>query len=174
MSDAYLGEIRLLPYTFAPDQWASCDGQILPISRWSALFSVIGTMYGGDGRVTFQLPNLNGRLAMGAGQGPDLSPRYVGEEVGEAAVKLEVEQLPPHVHLVQGTPFPANDHGPGEHNVLAKSVDGNAYGPFEQQLVPMAAQGVGATGGGEPHDNLMPSLGVRYCIALAGVFPPRP
>jgi microcystin-dependent protein len=175
MPTPFVGEIRLFPFGYAPPGWAPCAGQLLPIrGSNTALFAIIGNRYGGNGKNTFALPDLSGRVAMGAGDGPGLTPRYVGEDAGEDVVKLEVEQLAPHTHMVQGSPFPAQETGPTPSGVPARSVDGNAYGPFEESMTEMAPQVVGSQGGGDAHPNLMPSLGMTYCIALVGTFPRRP
>jgi microcystin-dependent protein len=161
---------------FAPHQWASCDGQILPISQNTALFSLLGTTYGGNGQSTFALPNFQGSAAMGAGQGGGLSDRTLGETGGEQAVNLQLSQMPQHTHGVQagaggargGSNTPAN-------NFLGSGVAGSdrIYAPSGSNST-MNPQAVSVAGGNIPHNNMPPFLCVFFIIAMAGIFPARP
>lgn len=177
MADPFVAEIRILPYTFAPRGWATCDGQLMPISQNTALFSLLGTYYGGDGKTTFALPNLQGSAAMGAGQGPGLSQHDLGETGGSATVTLTVGELPSHSHTMQAfdnSLAKANTSTPGNTVVFARANNANPYQPTtNQQLVSMSPQAVAITGQSMPHNNMQPYLVTRFCIALQGVYPPR-
>ncbi|HEV6968242.1 phage tail protein [Roseateles sp.] len=171
MSEPFIAEIRVLPFNFAPTGWATCDGQLIPISQNTALFALLGTTYGGDGRVTFALPNLGGRMAMGFGQGPGLSPRELGESVGQASVTLTDSQVPTHVHGLMGgssglAASPANA-------VMAPPANGASVYRAPGALAPMAAESLSQTGGGAAHENRQPVQGLNFCIALQGIFPAR-
>jgi microcystin-dependent protein len=172
MADPFIAEIRIFGFNFAPRNWAFCDGQLLPIAQNTALFSLLGTYFGGNGVSTFALPNLQGRAAMSHGQGPGLSPRFLGESGGAAAVTLTSAQLPSHTHAVNvasgagGQADRANARG----NVLGIPADAT-YAAGAQ--VAMGPTSVGFTGGGQPHNNMPPYLVMNFCIALQGVFPPR-
>ena len=163
--DPYLGEIRLMAFAFPPRGWALCDGQVLPINQNQALFSLLGTTYGGDGRVTFALPDLRGRVPVHLGSG-----RVLGERGGEAAHTLTLAELPSHAHTATGTSASATSAVAGPGVMLATSVGGAAYGA-PASLVPMATSAIGATGGGQGHPNLAPYLTLSLCIALQGIFP---
>lgn len=175
MSEAFIGEIRIFAGNFAPLGWAFCDGQLLPISQNTALFSLLGTTYGGNGTSTFALPDLRGAAPMASGQGPGLSSHELGESGGTTSVELLEQQLPPHSHDVrayqgrgQNAPTPSAGQAP------AASQGGEAYGPPVQAPTAMASSELTSTGGGQPHDNMMPSLGLTFIIALEGDFPARP
>jgi microcystin-dependent protein len=169
MSDAFVGEIRMVGWNFAARGWAFCDGQLLPIQQNTALFSLLGTTYGGDGRTTFGLPDLRGRMAMGHGGGPGLSPRVLGDAVGQPSHTLTTAEMPAHSHPLNaaaagttGTPGPAV--------ALASGV--RAYRSPPSNPVSMSA-GLTPTGGGQAHENRQPYLGVNFVIATQGIFPPR-
>jgi microcystin-dependent protein len=172
MSDPFLGEIRLLPYDFAPLGWALCDGSVLSIAQNTALFSLLGTTYGGDGRTTFALPDLRGRVAVSSGQGPGLSDHLLGQVGGDETVTLATDELPAHSHAVaahrtRGSHASPNGRVPGHSSsgtVYADASDGTQ----------MSAHTIAATGGGQPHDNLQPYLALNYCIATEGIYPSRP
>ncbi len=172
MSQPFVGEVRLFGFNFAPRGWALCRGQLLSISQNTALFSLIGTYYGGNGTSTFALPNLQGNIAVGQGQGIGLSNYTVGQIAGSATVTLLANQLPPHSHtLVAGTaattPTPAANayfgSAPRGRNAYATSSDGTR----------MAAASVATSGSSTPHNNMMPYLAMNYCISLQGIFPSR-
>jgi microcystin-dependent protein len=174
VSDAFVAEIRMFGFNFAPTGWALADGQLLPISQNTALFSLLGTTYGGDGKSTFALPNMQGNAAMHAGQGPGLSLRDLGEEGGSQTVTLLESEMPAHSHNVMSLGAPANRTNPIG-NTIARASAGNAYiPPAGAPVVQMATQTLPVAGGSLPHNNMMPYLTVNFCIALQGIFPPRP
>lgn len=178
MSEPFIGEIRLYPFNFAPRNWALCQGQLLAISQNTALFSLLGTNFGGDGRSSFGLPDLRGAVPAGAGQGPGLSAYSVGQTAGAATVTLNQSQMPSHNHTfnadtAEGTATASSNallakaaKGPRGEQVL-----GQVYSPNGPNV---AMAPLGASGGGQPHNNMQPYLTLNYCIALAGVFPIRP
>lgn len=171
MSEPFVGEIRMFAGTFAPQGWAFCDGQLLAISENDALFSLLGTIYGGDGQTTFGLPDLRGRLPVHAGSGPGLSPRNLGSNGGAESVTLTTNQLPSHTHAATGSGASGTDANPGG-NFLAGST---VVAPYVQETpdTPFAATAITATGGNQPHANLMPYLCVHFIIALFGIYPSR-
>jgi len=173
MSNPFVAEVRIFTGNFAPKGWALCDGQLLPISQNTALFSLLGTTYGGDGKSNFALPNLQGSAPMQAGQGPGLSLRDLGETAGEQTVTLLQTEMPAHTHTAMsvsaggGTNSPANAAwagggrgAPPIYTPLAANVD---MSPFATSIA----------GGNLPHNNMMPFLGLTFIIALQGVFPAR-
>lgn len=164
-----LGQIILFAGNFAPRGWAFCDGQLLPISSNSALFSILGTTYGGDGRTSFALPDLRGRVPMHAGSGPGLSPRSIGQKVGTENVTLTDEQIPSHSHELKASPLPPDSATPGNTVLGATQIYNSAVSP----LVDMNAGAVGSVGGSQAHNNMQPTLVTNYIIALQGVFPSR-
>jgi len=179
MSQPFVGEIRLFGGNFAPRNWALCNGQTINISQNQALFALIGTAFGGNGVSTFQLPNLQGRLPVGQGVGPSLSPRIVGQFAGEENVTLTQSTMPAHSHPLNASTVTANTAavGPGvlpgavpspEH--FYTIVDGTSPAPTPHTL---DAGSVAQYGGSTPHNNLMPTLCVSYIISLFGVFPAR-
>ena len=177
MANPFVAEIRIFPFNFAPTGWAFCDGQLLPISQNTALFSLVGTFYGGDGRTTFALPNMQGSAPMHAGagsQGPGLSSHSTGEAGGSDTVTLLQTHMPAHTHAQNAfnSPPPANAGSPAPTLALARSSGGSVY-TGAANLVTMSASGVTTAGGDQPHNNLMPYLTLNFCIALQGVFPPR-
>lgn len=169
MTDPFVGEIRALGFNFAPRGWAKCEGQLLPISQNTALFSLLGTMYGGNGQTTFGLPDLRGRVAMHSGQGPGLSDRVQGEASGSEAVTLITAQLPAHSHAIASTAGDQTTDRPGPSAGFAK---GGAYATAADATLE-TAMGTTAVGGSQPHPNLQPYLVLNYCIALQGIFPSR-
>ena len=172
MSEPFLAEIRLFPFTFAPRGWALCDGQVLPIAQNTALFSLLGTMYGGDGRSNFALPDFQGRAAMSPGQGAGLSLRTIGDSGGSETVTLTDSQMPMHSHSVAATSSAGQTQMPAG-AVPAMAADDTYGPPGTKRLVPMDAGNIGFTGGGQPHNNLQPFLVLNFAIALQGIFPSR-
>ena len=174
MANPFLGEIRIFPFGFAPAGWASCNGQLLAISQNTALFSLFGNTFGGDGRTTFGLPNLQGASPMHPGQGPGLSPYNLGQTGGSPNVTLLSAQLPPHPHTLQGDARPADLNAPSAQTALARSSPSIYKTPAGAATQPMAAQVLGGSGGSSgPHNNLMPYLTLNFCVALQGIYPTR-
>ncbi|MCW4385531.1 tail fiber protein [Salinibacterium sp. SYSU T00001] len=176
MADPFVAEIRIFPFNFAPKGWAFCNGQLIPISQNTALFSLLGTTYGGDGKSTFALPDLQGRIPLQAGQGAGLSDRWLGDTGGESAVALHQTELPPHRHTARALNDLGDTNGPASAawaSPRAGRVTEPSYGPASASVTSIPA-GLAPTGGGLPHNNLPPYLTLHYCIALQGVFPPRP
>jgi microcystin-dependent protein len=171
MADNFLAEIRVFPFNFAPVGWASCNGQILPISQNTALFSLLGTYYGGDGKSNFALPNLQGSIPVAYGQGVGLSPYSIGESGGEPTVSLLLSQMPAHTHSL----LTDNINGPDNNSPAnaALSFPVNMYSTQTSPVVQMAQQAISPVGGSQPHNNLMPYLTLNFCIALQGIYPAR-
>lgn len=170
MVDPYVGEIRVFGFNFAPRGWATCDGQLMPLSQNTALFALLGTMYGGDGKSTFALPDLESRAPMQWGQGPGLSDRIQGEPGGTDTVTLLESEMPQHQHAVSASNRPAEQTDPTGHALA------NATGQIYSQQAPdtaLSPSAMAVTGSSLPHQNRQPYLGMLYCIALQGVFPPR-
>jgi microcystin-dependent protein len=172
MADPFVAEIRIFPFNFAPKGWAWCDGQLLPISQNTALFSLLGTTYGGDGKSNFALPDLQGRAPMHPGQGPGLSLHDLGETGGSETVTLLESEIPAHSHALMASTSTANQPGPNSNNSLARTQGATPYGPATN-LVTMAPEALAPAGGDQPHNNLQPYLTYYFNIALQGVFPPR-
>ena len=171
MADPFVAEIRLFPFNFAPRGWAWCDGQLLPLSQNTALFSLLGTTYGGNGKSNFALPDLQGRGAMHPGQGPGLSLHDLGETGGSETVTLLESEMPGHSHAVRASVQDATDRTvAGQMPATGIGVGMFAPAPGNVSLNPAA---VTPGGGDQPHNNLMPYLTFYFCIALQGVFPPR-
>lgn len=171
MADPFVAEIRIFPFNFAPKGWAFCDGQLLPLSQNTALFSLLGTTYGGDGKSTFALPDLQGSAAMHPGQGQGLSLRDLGEIGGSETVTLLTSEMPFHNHSISMSVRPADNLNPGG---LALGTGNNAYVSPVANLVSAAPQDLTIAGGSLPHNNMQPYLTLNFCIALQGVFPARP
>lgn len=171
MSEPLIAEIRLFAGNFAPAGWAFCHGQLLPIRNNAALFSLIGTIYGGDGRTTFALPDLRGRTPIQAGQGMGLDDYPLGERGGVEQVTLTPEQMPNHSHALMATEAIAEPLTPASHT-LAMPEETAIYSPAEPTVV-MAKNTVAATGSGQSHENRQPYLAINYIIALQGIFPSR-
>ena len=170
--DPFVAEIRIFPFNFPPKGWAFCDGQILPISQNTALFSLLGTTYGGDGKSNFALPNMQGKAPMHPGQGPGLSLHDLGETGGSDTVTLLESEIPSHTHAVMAFPNPGNVNTGDPTVALARSRGGNAY-KTSGTSVQFSDQAIAPAGGDQPHNNLMPYLTLNLCIALQGVYPPR-
>jgi microcystin-dependent protein len=173
MSEPFIGQIVMFGGNFAPRNWALCDGQLLPISQNSALFSLLGTTYGGDGRTTFGLPDLRGRVAMHAGNGPGLSPRGLGQKGGSETQTLNVSQIPSHNHSAQCV-GPAGNSNDAVGNVWADDA-GVSSGTYSSgpPTATMSSAAIGNAGGSGPHNNVQPFQCVNYIIALFGTFPSR-
>jgi microcystin-dependent protein len=172
MSNPFVAEIRIFPFNFAPRGWAFCNGQLLPISQNTALFSLLGTTYGGNGQSNFALPNLQGSVPMHPGQGPGLSLHDLGEIGGTDFVTLIETEMPSHPHAFMASNQPGEDpQAVGES--FARSLGANLYQTSNAGIVPMNAGELGPTGGNQPHNNLQPYLTLNFCIAMQGVFPPR-
>ncbi|MDN3202503.1 phage tail protein [Algoriphagus sediminis] len=176
-----IGEIRLFGGNFPPRNWADCSGQLLPISQNTALFSILGTIYGGDGRTTFALPDLRGRVSIGEGNGPGLADFRLGSRAGAEQVQLNITNLPSHNHTMKVSSSAGDSSDPSGRYVAkaqtevergATPVPVDAYGNVANQT-PMAANSVGNTGGGQPFSVKNPYLGLRYIICLFGIFPSR-
>jgi microcystin-dependent protein len=163
MSEPFLSEIRIMSFNFPPKGWALCNGQLLPINQNQALFALLGTTYGGDGRVTFALPNLRGQVPIHFGNGHTL-----GERAGSTSVTVNLQQMPQHLHLLQATNTTATLDAPGGN--LLGAAPANAYGAAAS-LTAMANGTVSNVGGSQPHNNMMPYLVLNFCIALQGIFP---
>ena len=174
MADPFVAEIRIFPFNFAPKGWAFCNGQLLPLSQNTALFSLLGTTYGGDGKSTFALPDMQGNAPMHPGQGPGLSLHDLGEIGGSETVTLLDSEMPSHNHFVQAFPNPGNVNTGDPTLALARSKGGSAYKAPPGTNVQMAFQGIVPAGGSLPHNNMMPYLTLYFNIALQGVFPARP
>lgn len=172
MADPFVAEIRIFPFNFAPKGWAWCDGQLMPLSQNTALFSLLGTTYGGDGKSNFALPDLQGRAPMHPGQGPGLSLHDLGETGGSETVTLLESEIPAHPHAYVARNFTANSDAPAGLCVAKPPAGPNIYAP-PGALVQMSDQALPPAGGDQPHNNMMPYLTFYFCIALQGVFPPR-
>ena len=171
MASPFVAEIRIFAGNFAPTGWALCNGQLLPISQNTALFSLLGTFYGGDGKSTFALPNLQGAAPMHQGQGPGLSQRFLGEQGGEPNVTLLQTEMPVHAHTLNGTNQLQQLPDPASHT--AARANANAYVQTPASYTQMNPQAIGLAGGSQPHNNMPPYLGLTFIIALQGVFPAR-
>jgi microcystin-dependent protein len=165
---AYISELRLLSFNFAPQGWAMCNGQFMPINQNQALFSLLGTTYGGDGRTTFALPDLRSRTPAHFGQGLTL-----GQALGEEVHTVTQQEMPAHVHFLQGTSTAASTAVAAGNRfaTVDNTTFGSAYASGSANLVPMAAQAIGSTGGSQAHENRQPYLVLTWCICLQGVFP---
>lgn len=171
MSSPFVAEIRIFAGNFAPTGWATCDGQILPISQNTALFSLLGTTYGGDGKTTFALPDLQGRAPMHPGQGPGLTDRFLGESSGSSTVTLIESEIPAHTHTTRVAGTLANSTQPTGRSP-ARSNGASIYRTADN-LVAMGPGALAPAGGSLPHSNMQPYLTLTFIIALQGIFPPR-
>ena len=170
MADPFVAEIRIFPFNFAPKGWAFCNGQLMPISQNTALFSLLGTTYGGDGKSTFALPNVQGNAVMHPGQGPGLSLHDLGEVGGNETVTLLVSEIPVHSHVVSASQGDGGDRSPLNEQ-FATGVGGvNMYAP-PPNLTQLAPQASVPAGGDQPHNNMQPFLALTFSIALQGIFP---
>ena len=172
MADPFVAEIRIFPFNFPPKGWAWCDGQLMALSQNTALFSLLGTTYGGDGKSNFALPDLQGRAPMHPGQGPGLSLHDLGETGGSETVALLESEIPAHSHSLRGNNTVGDTPSPADHTLARYS--NNAYQQtINSGLVAMSPNALPPAGGDQPHNSLMPYLTFYFCIALQGVFPPR-
>ena len=172
MAEPFIAEIRMVGFNFAPRGWATCDGQLLPISQNTALFSLLGTTYGGNGTSTFGLPDLRGRAPLNVGQGPGLTNRVLGEQSGAATVTLVANQLPAHTHTFQGVAASATSNNPVG-NLPASIRTSTPYAAAGGTTAAMSASAIGGGGSNLPHNNMQPYLSILFIIALQGIFPPR-
>jgi microcystin-dependent protein len=172
MSNPFLAEIRIFPFNFPPKGWAFCDGQLLSISQNTALFSLLGTTYGGDGKSNFALPNMQGSAPMHPGQGPGLSLHDLGETGGSDTVTLLESEMPQHSHALTASNRQGTDQSP-INEMFAGGVGGINLYAAPASITPLANSAVAPAGGNQPHNNLMPYLTLNFCIALQGVYPPR-
>lgn len=175
MSDPFVGEIKMFAGNFAPRGFALCDGQLLSVSQNEALFSLLGTIYGGDGRTTYGLPDLRGRVPIHQGQGPGLSSRKLGSKSGSETATVAVTQLPSHTHMMQGSTVFGGDVSPAD-NVPATGSGANLYkqSPGAAEIVTMDNDAVIVSGGGnQSHSNVMPFQCINFIIALFGIYPSR-
>jgi microcystin-dependent protein len=176
MSEPFLGEIRMVGFNFAPRGWALCNGQLMSIAQNTALFSLLGTTYGGNGQTTFALPDLRGRAPLHQGQGPGLTPRTIGESSGSEAVTLLITEIPAHTHLLEASSGTGNANT-ATSNFIASTSDpntGEAFNSFATAAnTTMNPASIGVSGGSQPHENMQPYLCVNFVIALEGIFPSR-
>jgi microcystin-dependent protein len=175
MSSPFVAEIRMFGFNFAPTGWAQCNGQLLPISQNTALFSLLGTFYGGDGKSTFALPNLEGSVPLNQGQGSGLSDFFLGQQSGSENVTLIQSEMPFHTHTVNAEPVAGNLGDPTGHlwSPLTGRTPPALYQSAVAPQVNMNVQAVSLNGSSFPHNNMSPYLVVNFCIAMQGVFPPR-
>jgi microcystin-dependent protein len=176
MTNPYVGEIRIFGFNFAPVGWATCDGQILSISQNTALFSILGTNYGGNGTSTFALPNFQGDTGVQQGQGPGLSQYFVGQQSGTTTVTLNQNNLPQHNHVINTQASGVSSqglHAPTSTAYLGNSDPDRLYNSTATPTLSMAPQAIGPSGTGQAHDNMQPYEVLLFCIAMVGVYPPR-
>lgn len=173
MADPFVAEVRIFPFNFPPKGWAFCDGQLLPLSQNTALFSLLGTTYGGDGKSNFALPNMQGNACMHPGQGPGLSLHDLGETGGSQTVTLLESEIPSHNHGMNAQNAPTSQVADPTGATFARPASGNLFTTNLTSPVNMASNALAPAGGDQPHNNMMPYLTLNFCIALQGVFPPR-
>lgn len=173
MSTPYIGEIRMFGFGRVPTGWQACDGSLLAISEYDTLYTLLGTIYGGDGQVTFGVPDLRGRLPVHQGQGPGLSSYAIGQISGTESVTLTQQQIPAHTHPMITTTAASTVLTPGN-TLLPGAVSGDSFYCTDLDgavAIPMSSQSTTASGGSQPHDNTMPTLTVQFCISLFGIYP---
>jgi len=171
--DPFVAEIRIFPFNFAPKGWAFCDGQLLPLSQNTALFSLLGTTYGGDGKSNFALPDMQGNAPMHPGQGPGLSLHDLGETGGSETVSLLESEIPSHAHSMGAQNVPLGCLAGAAGNTFTHPASGNLFNKVGPAVVNMNDNALAPAGGDQPHNNMQPYLTLNFCIALQGVFPPR-
>lgn len=174
MADQFVAEIRIFAGNFPPTGWAFCNGQLMAISQNTALFSLIGTFYGGDGKTTFALPNLQGAAPLHQGQGPGLSERFLGEAGGSATTTLLVSEIPAHSHSALAFSGGGGESSPTNNNWAGGGRGRPPLFADATNLAPMSWQALAPAGGSQPHNNLPPYLALNFIIALQGLYPPRP
>jgi microcystin-dependent protein len=174
MADPFVAEIRILACNFPPKGWATCDGQTIPIAQNTALFSLLGTTYGGNGTTNFMLPNMQGNAPMQQGQSTTGTVYDLGQTGGSDTVLLQQSEIPLHNHTIRAVTDPAELQIPTPTRAIARSANANAYKATTTNLVQMAANMLTPSGGSLPHNNRMPYLTLNFCIAMQGVFPQRP
>jgi len=179
VAESYVGEIRIFAGAYAPKNWHFCDGALLAISSCELLYALIGTTYGGDGVTNFALPDLQGRLPMGQGQGPDLTKRYLGEKLGSESATLDIAEMPAHTHQLNASADTATFDIPAEYLLLAAAGPADAFYFLDQYQAAgraglLADDSIGYTGEGQSHSNIMPCMGLNFIICLTGIFPPQP
>ncbi len=168
--EPYIGQISMVGFNWAPKGWALCNGQLIAVQQNTALFSLLGTTYGGDGRSTFGLPNLQGRAPIHWGNGPGLTPRSIGEVAGEEQVTLISTQMPMHNHSLNVSTEDAGVKNPSNQVLATTTTSAYVAGPIDGAMNPQA---IGMAGGNQPHDNMQPYLAISFIIALQGIFPSR-
>lgn len=175
MTDPFVAEIRLFGFNFPPKGWAYCEGQLMPISQNTALFSLLGTMYGGDGQSTFGLPDLTAKAALQQGQSTSGTQYFQGQEGGTPDVTLLQSEIPAHTHVLKASSQAATQSSPAPDRAMARAVPGQPYqGDVAANLTQLNFQAASVAGSSLPHNNMPPTLVLNYCIALQGVFPQRP
>ncbi|ABC32695.1 Microcystin-dependent protein [Hahella chejuensis KCTC 2396] len=178
MADSYIGEIRIFAATFAPRNWSFCDGQVLAASQQAALFSLLGSFYGGDGRTTFALPDMRGRLPLHFGQGPGLTPYAIGARVGVESVTVTMENMPPHTHTLMASNDAVTVDVSPSNQVTGVTDPAAPFYTTTGNITPLASEAVGYAGGAQnqqtsPHSIMMPYLALNFIISLKGVYPSR-
>lgn len=175
MAEPFVGEIRMFGFGRIPVGWLACNGAVVPIANYEVLYDLIGTAFGGDGRTTFGLPDLRGRAPIHQGSGQQLTPRARGQTGGAEEVTLTLESMPAHAHRLQASKIVATSQTPGPNLVTATLEQDNLYinDPAALTSVTLDPRSVGSAGSSQPHDNMMPSLTISYCIAWNGIYPPQ-
>lgn len=175
MSEPLIGEIRIIPYSFAPRNWAWCEGQLTSIGQWQALFAVIGTTYGGNGSSNFALPNLQGRVPLGYGQSPGTSYYPIAQKYGFSGISLSQDQLPSHTHEAFSCRGVSTSTTPDDSSTIGRYIKNRVYyqSPTPSILAAMSSAALATSGKSSPHENCQPYLVLNFCIALDGIFPSR-
>jgi len=174
MAEPYIGEVRIFANTYVPVGWMRCDGQILNISEQSALYSIIATRYGGNGQTNFGLPNLNGRVPLGSGYGPGLTPRNLGEMSGISSYELKNTEIPSHNHTITNVHVDASEQpNPDPESYLGKMNQSGIYASTDDNLTSMSQEAISVAGGSQEHENTQPYLTLQFCIAIEGTYPSR-